>query len=1098
MFETDGGIRFPAKGATALAALAVLLLLTPSPAKAHDISLFDVGTRITLVLGQEKISYIFLVEIKNFPAKNQRITADADRDMTVSEAEAEKYRKEFGSRLISNLKIRVNDRPVEFVLSDVETRELAGPVNSRWFSIQIRGDIKRRAGEYHTRLEYENRNFTGEKTIINDVNITAHRSLKNLEFHPITVLMQYEDQERRDYIFRQMTLQREFTIEYGVERAGIGLDYMTDNDLVACSNASQTNAGNSSNLSWSRKLQNEMAVFMEESVNETLKADTLYAWALLLGIAFVVGVLHAIGPGHGKGVVASYIIGTRGTAGDALVLAGVVTIAHTLVVLAVAGIMIFVQSIVLTKYSNDAMIYGSFVAGVAVTLIGIYLLFFARTENWSEEEEKEEELVEELLEEKKKRRRRSSLKRIFAVGFTSGLVPCLPSLAALVICWRFGHVVKGFIIVLAMSLGTAVLLLGVGLMAVFGNVKVRKLSEKKTGLFGSAAAWIYPRLQKPMAVLIILFGLLIAWSAWDFLSRSKSAAAQPTLEAKIESLQNRIAENPDDWAPCVDLGLAYAATEDMGNALEYFKTALEREPTRKKALLLMGHVYSERGDFGSALDCYLRAGSDPETRLPALFNAAYANSMLGNSADAERLYRSVLKADPDHFKANYNLGVLLHGETRFDEAMEHFEKCSKLQPDRTEVVSALASTAAITGEHQRALGLYEELLEKRPGNLEARIKAANIAWIKLGDKPKSDSLIEKADQSDIMKFLDPAVDKLMNETVRILGLNDWEPPEAASFFSHTAPVSTSHLLTELDSANKAQKKSLVSAIGISGDPSAFGPLLDLYLEEETWEENPFAPFDERGGAVPLVLVMEKALQSCYRPEGIDNISHAYVLVAGEQDSREFRAKRFLLDLVGAERERLIKTIAEKLDDPSHSAKAAAAIGTFGVDGMKYAGTLVAMTGKGPLDVRKAAFKGLSLMASDQEVIIDAYCEGLKDDNPEIRKAAALAFAELGPGAEGYAEALKKAALDEEPVVRENMAFLLGVVEGNTADVLEKLIKDENPKVAVAALNALSMKEKQAEKLLPEIDRLAKESKNENVREAAADAAETIREYLEDE
>src|SRR5204863_10170068 len=51
-------------------------------------------------------------------------------------------------------------------------------------------------------------------------------------------------------------------------------------------------------------------------------------------IAVLLGGLHALTPGHGKGVVAAYLIGSRGRVRDAVMLGGIVTFTHTISVIA--------------------------------------------------------------------------------------------------------------------------------------------------------------------------------------------------------------------------------------------------------------------------------------------------------------------------------------------------------------------------------------------------------------------------------------------------------------------------------------------------------------------------------------------------------------------------------------------------------------------------------------------------------------------------------------------------------------------------------------------------------------------------------------------
>ena len=59
-------------------------------------------------------------------------------------------------------------------------------------------------------------------------------------------------------------------------------------------------------------------------------ADGRGVLVLMLLAAFGWGALHALSPGHGKAMVAAYLIGTRGTSRDALVLGATVTVTHTI------------------------------------------------------------------------------------------------------------------------------------------------------------------------------------------------------------------------------------------------------------------------------------------------------------------------------------------------------------------------------------------------------------------------------------------------------------------------------------------------------------------------------------------------------------------------------------------------------------------------------------------------------------------------------------------------------------------------------------------------------------------------------------------------
>src|SRR5207302_6938015 len=64
--------------------------------------------------------------------------------------------------------------------------------------------------------------------------------------------------------------------------------------------------------------------------------DTQYGFWALLCMSAAFGAVHALTPGHGKTLVAAYLVGERGTIAHALLLGLVTTLTHTGVVIAIA------------------------------------------------------------------------------------------------------------------------------------------------------------------------------------------------------------------------------------------------------------------------------------------------------------------------------------------------------------------------------------------------------------------------------------------------------------------------------------------------------------------------------------------------------------------------------------------------------------------------------------------------------------------------------------------------------------------------------------------------------------------------------------------
>ena len=99
--------------------------------------------------------------------------------------------------------------------------------------------------------------------------------------------------------------------------------------------------------------------------------DSSLGAGVLLLAAFLFGAAHAFTPGHGKTLVAAYLVGERGTVSHALILAAATTVAHT-------GSVIGVAVVLWTVYGNN--VPGStqgvlqFAGGFLVAGVGLWLL----------------------------------------------------------------------------------------------------------------------------------------------------------------------------------------------------------------------------------------------------------------------------------------------------------------------------------------------------------------------------------------------------------------------------------------------------------------------------------------------------------------------------------------------------------------------------------------------------------------------------------------------------------------------------------------------------------------------------------------------------
>ena len=183
--------------------------------------------------------------------------------------------------------------------------------------------------------------------------------------------------------------------------------------------------------------------------------------ALLLLTAFAWGALHALSPGHGKAMVAAYLVGARGTARHAVALGATVTITHTAGVFALGVVALGLSEYVLPE---DLYPWLNLVSGLLVLVVGAYVLrknLRRRTHHHHHHHHHPESL---------------SWRGILAMGTAAGLIPCPSALVVLLGAIAQGQIALGMVMIVAFSLGLATTLTVLGIAVVSAGRALSRLN----------------------------------------------------------------------------------------------------------------------------------------------------------------------------------------------------------------------------------------------------------------------------------------------------------------------------------------------------------------------------------------------------------------------------------------------------------------------------------------------------------------------------------------------------------------------------------------------------------------------------------------------
>jgi ABC-type nickel/cobalt efflux system permease component RcnA len=103
----------------------------------------------------------------------------------------------------------------------------------------------------------------------------------------------------------------------------------------------------------------------------TLLLDSRQGFWVLLALAVGFGAIHALTPGHGKTLVAAYLVGERGTVSHALLLGLITTLTHTGAVFVLAALLLFLFPHAVPRDIQMAL---GLVGGLLIAGLGLWLL----------------------------------------------------------------------------------------------------------------------------------------------------------------------------------------------------------------------------------------------------------------------------------------------------------------------------------------------------------------------------------------------------------------------------------------------------------------------------------------------------------------------------------------------------------------------------------------------------------------------------------------------------------------------------------------------------------------------------------------------------
>ena len=436
----------------ASAVIVPMLLATPGTAHAHPLGNFTINIYSGLRVQPHRVLVDYVVDMAEIPGFQARQQIDANGDGRVTPDEASPYRRAECSRLAGGIELAVDGAAAGLrpVTSALRFADGVGGLPTLRLNCVFEGVISDVAasGSGERTIAYTDRNYEervgwhevaaiGDGTTLAASGVPAQSVSERLTHYPKA--SRSAPLDVREAMLRATA---------GGPAAGFPSG---GPDAGATETSERRGAGSNSGFA------------------SLITKGELSAWAivlsLLLSIAF--GAVHALSPGHGKMLMAAYLVGAGGRARQAIVVGGAVAVMHTASVL---GLGVLILSLERTFSPDRIYPWLGLVSGLVAIALGAVLLV-ERLGVWGSarradaREHHHGEGVDHghahgpgghapLL----------SRSGLTALAVAGGLLPSPTAVLVLLSAVSFGRVAFGLSLIAGFSLGLASALIGLGLV----------------------------------------------------------------------------------------------------------------------------------------------------------------------------------------------------------------------------------------------------------------------------------------------------------------------------------------------------------------------------------------------------------------------------------------------------------------------------------------------------------------------------------------------------------------------------------------------------------------------------------------------------------
>ncbi|HET6381259.1 MAG TPA: High-affinity nickel-transporter [candidate division Zixibacteria bacterium] len=426
------------------ALLLILLAISPSPVSAHPLGNFTVNHWVGVTVAAERVDVDIVMDVAEIPTIELMARIDGDRSGSLDRSERDAAGRMLCAERAPQVTVRVDGALLGLEHRAAEVEQLAGVggLPTLRLSCALRASVETPQGASLSVVDGADPGRLGWREIV-------------IRGDGMTVAPADQDVSRRLTVYPEGLLDRpldERSAEVRITAGGPRLEVPAGGGSAAIPGG------------------------VADEIPGLPDLGDLGPGAALAGLlaAVLAGAGHAVSPGHGKTVMAAYLVGSRGRARHALLLGAAVTVSHTLGVLLLAAVVLLASDLLPPQRLYPVLTAAS---GVAVTVIGAWLLL-ACVGGWRRRRRHERAHAHGHAHHHDHDHDHGSVGQVpgvrglLAIGIAGGLVPSTTALVLLLAAVSAGQPAYGLALALAFGTGMAAVLSGLGLAVVHGRERL--------------------------------------------------------------------------------------------------------------------------------------------------------------------------------------------------------------------------------------------------------------------------------------------------------------------------------------------------------------------------------------------------------------------------------------------------------------------------------------------------------------------------------------------------------------------------------------------------------------------------------------------------